>query len=1677
MIYQRVYILFLLFQFSFLVGTSQPVANFSANQTQGCAPFTVQFSDLSTNNPQSYLWDFGNGNTSTLKDPSATYSVPGKYTVSLRVSNINGVHLKTINDYITVYPIPGVAFGLNQNRFCVPKVVQFVDSSISSLSSIIAWSWDLGNGNTSSQKNPTTTYSQAKFYHVSLMVRDANGCTNTLTKTNYIQGLTPPSVDFTASKQFDCNLPFSTQFSSTVSPVGSYQYAWDFGNNKQSVLPNPTESYTQFGNYNVTLRVINATQCTVQVVKPNFVQLADIRPDFKLIDGSMLCESSRFLILNTTNFNARVFSHLWKLNDSAISIFRDLQLQKLKAGNYSVTLQVSSGACTTSITKPMFFSVQPGPKSNFYADTTKHCRLPARVQFIDSSANAVAWFWDFGDGQTSTQRQPLHIYSSFGNYDVRLVTRSSNGCTDTLIRKAYIAVRPVYVIPNFSRQSGCPPLLVEFSVEDTNFIKLTTFRWTIDKKVGDTIVPFELTSYNYTDTGKYYVTLYAQTENGCWSVAKDSILVGGNVHVDFITEKHVYCYNEQPVVFKNTSINPNLDIIYKWDFGDTSRILKIFGNEVTFKDTGVFTIKLEAIYRGCKTTKTRIDYIRINAPIAKFGYTQPECDKRQVVFENKTKGGHLYRWDWGVGDSSFFDTLTEFEEFKPYFYDSNGTYFVKLEVTDTLTGCVDTYRDTLHINHMVEPSFYISAMRGCNPMEITLKNTTVSTSPLRFCLFKIGERFYGGDSITIKLTTPGKFPVSMYVTDMQNCVFGITLPDSIEVFGATLKLKTAPIFGCAPLLVQFTDSSITDNPIKFRVWNFGNGDSIISSHPDSMRMRYTYTQAPLQQDSGFNMQLIIVDSFGCRFSQKQKILVSQPRPDFTYRQVKTCLQDSFIFTPIQDKLIGITPLTFFWELNGHRTLNRNLIRVFNQDTSFSLKLMAFDSYGCIDTIEKVVSLKVGPPKVDFDAFPKQINCPGPPTFFTDYSEPGSTPIVKWQWDFSDGISSALQNPSRVFLKAGAYSATLNVTDSLGCTANKTISNIVIVGGPSGSYSITPLVGCSPHEVSFSVLASVNTKITWDLGNGILDTNANTKYVYTKEGRYIPQLSITDADGCKIGFEPIDTIEVFESPVPDFSINKQRSCLGDVVELTGTVKHNKDIQSYMWNIDGNTLFTLGPHLYTSNRVGNIPVLFRVTDIMGCVASKQDSMAFQVFKDLVAPEVPQPYAASVVSDQSVSFSFAPNTEPDFELYQVKYDWNGTQFLKSRIIENTLDTFPYFENLNTLVYTYSYAVLAKDVCGNWSEPSIIHTTVELKAIGVENANVLNWTPYKGWDSVEHYVIYRLNESTKEFLEIAKLDGDVLSYVDSNITCKIIHRYKIKANTKQLISWSDTAAAIPIYKPILPVPHVVRATVYNNAEVLLSWNRVSHKYPFKFVLTKTSKDPKNAFERIVLGSTDTFYIDKKVDVQNYSYEYTMQIEDECGGVGTPSNKAKTILLKLDMVKKDKLSEDPVLTWSAYEKWYSGVEKYDLFFYNDSMGVKEKIATRIPTDSLQYQHPYISLNQDFYCYEVLAYQHDSAWIESVSNRACIETLPRLFAPNAFTCNNDNLNDGFLVQGVFVKQFELQIYNRWGELVFETTDMNEAWDGSFNGKPAQADVYVYLAKGYGRNGAFKTITGNVTLLR
>ena len=172
------------------------IADFSSNTTSGLGPLAVQFTDTSTGPPLAWSWAFGDGGTSTLQNPSHTYSGVNSYTVSLTVDNGTGVgtNTKIKPNYITVYAPPLVAnFISNVTTGNAPLTIPFIDISTGSP---LTWNWtfgDTGAGNTSTLQNPSHTYAMHGRYTVNLTVTNASGGSNSRVRTNYIKvNPTPP---------------------------------------------------------------------------------------------------------------------------------------------------------------------------------------------------------------------------------------------------------------------------------------------------------------------------------------------------------------------------------------------------------------------------------------------------------------------------------------------------------------------------------------------------------------------------------------------------------------------------------------------------------------------------------------------------------------------------------------------------------------------------------------------------------------------------------------------------------------------------------------------------------------------------------------------------------------------------------------------------------------------------------------------------------------------------------------------------------------------------------------------------------------------------------------------------------------------------------------------------------------------------------------------------------------------------------------------------------------------------------------------------------------------------------------------------------------------------------------------------------------------------------------------
>lgn len=176
-------------ELSATIPQAKPVAALSADVVAGVAPLTVHFSDASSGVINSRAWDFGDGATSTETTPAHTYSVPGTYAVSLSVTGPGGTSTATQPAFITVsYPAPAASFAATGLAGTAPLAVVFSNASTGPITS---WSWEFGDGATSTQAQPTHLYTQPGQYTVILTVSGPGG-SDTLTRANYVQVTAPP---------------------------------------------------------------------------------------------------------------------------------------------------------------------------------------------------------------------------------------------------------------------------------------------------------------------------------------------------------------------------------------------------------------------------------------------------------------------------------------------------------------------------------------------------------------------------------------------------------------------------------------------------------------------------------------------------------------------------------------------------------------------------------------------------------------------------------------------------------------------------------------------------------------------------------------------------------------------------------------------------------------------------------------------------------------------------------------------------------------------------------------------------------------------------------------------------------------------------------------------------------------------------------------------------------------------------------------------------------------------------------------------------------------------------------------------------------------------------------------------------------------------------------------------
>lgn len=271
--------------------------------------------------------------------------------------------------------------------------------------------------------------------------------------------------------------------------------------------------------------------------------------------------------------------------------------------------------------------------------------------------------------------------------------------------------------------------------------------------------------------------------------------------------------------------------------------------------------------------------------------------------------------------------------------------------------------------------------------------------------------------------------------------------------------------------------------------------------------------------------------------------------------------------------------------------------------------------------------------------------------------------------------------------------------------------------------------------------------------------------------------------------------------------------------------------------------------------------------------------------------------------------------------------------------------------------------------------------------------------------------------------------------------------------------------------------ATVINNKEVKINWFKSKEpdfgSYDVFKAINLNGTSVSYRLIKSIYDINDTVYIDNNVEVQEKSYCYKIGVNDKCGHVSKPSNEACNIVLS---GKAQHLYFD--LNWLPYRQWHGGVDHYELIRRVDT-GI---MRFRTNTNMLRvFKDDELDLWWGAYYYRAIAFEGKNALGEgfnaiSESNDLRLIQPPQVYVPNAFSPNQDGFNDVWGVSHAFVKEYNLKVFNRWGEKVWENDFKGNQWDGSYKGKTANNDVFIWIITYKGWDGKFYTQKGNVTVM-
>ncbi|MCB9262186.1 MAG: gliding motility-associated C-terminal domain-containing protein [Flavobacteriales bacterium] len=1578
---------------------------------------------------------------------------------------------------------------VDTNQACVPGIFEFV---VHGYPAGASFEWDFGNGSVIQKDTYNLIQNTAANISLTLTVHLKSGAKCVKTYANIAKVHAKPDPQIQLSKSVLCSTNDSITLTDKT-PLSVYRIWTIEGSNHGTSKSKFSTQFTSVGKKDLYLMVEDSFGC--RAVK-SFFEVVEVMPDPNLdLSGLNLkacintpVSFSQNSSINNTDIKSILWSFAGGLPATSTS-FSPKNIMYQKGGKYNVNLEIETKkGCKYSFQKTQFVEAIDTLILDVSLTDSKVC-LPLDLAITIKNGSLDSEItWDVSGYEicldSSLHRTRIYHYEKAGKYPVN-ITYKDKYCVShyTHIIDAHRVDAKLYSNQHVDCKVPFEVKLINQSTSsDPGKI---SYLWTIRDSAGKFVTAANTTDFSFLikDWGTYSVELEASQVNGCKDVQFQKEFIRAlPMEINFFALPMHVCLNQETEMvnqtLKSSYRSDDYFLWYLYKNGDTSIMdsSRLFTPSFIASYDGKYDVLVKGWNSvGCTDELFVPEAFEVIHPTADFRVSEDTVCTNNF-FELKSfvnPGNAIYTHGWTAYNQTE-DTFTfgDYAYLSSTWIDKPGVYDIRYDIS-IKELCRDTaIKSAVLIVSDIKAEIDLPDTQTCRgvpfvPVAKTINYVYGNASKAEYYSWKItpDSGFVIDDKSkkapTIKFNRNGEYVLRLIARNDHDC--------DDTAWSDTIHVGLHPQF-------KFHDSIVcAKTPFRF----INNTDKFANKWFYNLSPNNSHFLSSLYKDSGtlvinkngeYTLLLIASRDSLCFDTSTISLQVVSPVADFY------ALDSNLYCAPVYERFrsTSLYADTLFWDFGDGKRLktdNPKVTTVYTENSGdlfpYTVSLIAKNKTGCADTMIKKNMITVKGPVVDFTVE----NIRGCEPLVVGLK--GRTENVsKMYIDYGDGSDFGFNFNEKHTYKnhwriiENQYKPIILVVDKNGCqNAVKSDSTIWVKPTPTAYIGVDDSVACGQLKMEYIYLGREASSWFWDFdGNGTPDsTTAYGKYLYQTPGKYNLTLINKNKFGCSDTATKL--IHVVKAPAIQIGVDSF-GCLTKLLDVADLSVVDTGVASRLWTIDYFGKISTRPDSSFSiqaDYLGDILLKLEIADRAGCYSS--DSLTIKV----VDAKNQQPAEIEVVTvelDGSASIKVAPAVAS----YE-KSELHKQNALGGFDLLTTSDVVLKFEKdlfAQTSLSPQCYKVRHLDSCGFESAFSETHCTIFLEVTSNENGvNDLKWTPYN-WPNTDFYYII-LRKSSTGFDTLRVVSASVNQYRDS-LLCNENYCYAILSvnNSFKRLSRSNEACQTPVYMGNQSLTNVKNVTVVDDSYIRIELQ--SDKPNETHKLSKTNE--LGGINQINIQNNS--YDDYQVDVQNHSYTYSAINIDHCLSEGKAGLVGKSILFSLE-----KIEDQLYFNWTHYKQWPTAVLEYQ---------IQRKVAENfVPFKVVSAADTFVNIpiSSDLNasnCFRIVAIGDSS---ESHSNTQCLKAKPIVFIPNAFAPNGDLINDGFKPVALFIKSpqeyengiYEFTIFNRWGELIFSSSDPEEYWDGSINGQPGAMGTYFYQFKVRGLDDSIQSFFGTITLVR